>query len=96
MATWDEVREKKWSAMTSDEQAEYLALAPEVRAELDAAELVYEARSAAGLTQADLAARMGIRQGCVSVLERGEWVPTVSTLARVVEATGKRLQLTLL
>ena len=55
-----------------------------------------EARSEAGLTQADLAARMGIRQGCVSVLERGEWVPTVSTLARVVEATGKRLQLTLL
>ncbi len=30
MATWDETREKKWSAMTSDEQAEYLALTPEV------------------------------------------------------------------
>ena len=50
-----------------------------------------EVRSAAGLTQADLAARIGIRKGCVSALERGERVPTVSTLARVAEAAGKRL-----
>ena len=55
---------------------------------MDVADLVYEARGAAGLTQADLAAHIGIRQGYVSALERGERVPTVSTLARAAEATG--------
>lgn len=77
-------------------RGEYLALAPEVRAELDAAELVYEARTAAGLTQIELVSRMGIRQGYVSAVERGERTPTVSTLAKVAAATGRRLELGLI
>jgi transcriptional regulator with XRE-family HTH domain len=55
--------------------------------------LLRDARRRAGLTQADLAARLGISQAAVAKLERPGANPTVDTLDRALWATGHRLTL---
>lgn len=55
--------------------------------------LIRAARSEAGLTQAQLAAHLGISQSAIAKLEREGSNPTVGTLDRVLRATGHRLQL---
>jgi hypothetical protein len=56
-----------------------------------AARLIKEARSAAGLTQAELAERAGTSQSTIAAYESGSKVPNVSTLERVLAATGSAL-----
>lgn len=51
-----------------------------------------ERRSALGLTQAEVAERMGVTKGRVSQIERGE-VSTVDVIARYVQAIGGQLQI---
>lgn len=58
---------------------------------MSAAHLVRTARAAAGLTQAELAARAGLQQPVIARLERGGANPTLATLERVMLATGHRL-----
>jgi uncharacterized protein len=60
----------------------------------DPAFVVREARRAAGLTQAELARRAGVTQSVVSAYESGRREPALSTLVRLVEATGAQLRLT--
>jgi HTH-type transcriptional regulator/antitoxin HipB len=55
--------------------------------------LIRDARRAAGLTQAELAAHLGISQSAIAKLEREGSNPTVETLDRVLRPTGHRLQL---
>jgi transcriptional regulator with XRE-family HTH domain len=55
--------------------------------------LIRDARHAAGLTQAELAARLGVSQSAVAKLEREGANPTVETLDRTLRAAGFRLQL---
>jgi transcriptional regulator with XRE-family HTH domain len=55
--------------------------------------LIRDARRAAGLTQAELAANLGVSQSAVAKLERAGANPTVETLDRTLRATGHRLQL---
>ncbi len=55
--------------------------------------LIRDARRAAGLTQAELAAHLGVSQSAVAKLEREGSNPTVQTLDRVLRPTGHRLQL---
>lgn len=54
--------------------------------------LIRQARLEAGLTQAQLAERLGSSQPEVARLERAGANPTVRTLERVLRATGHRLQ----
>lgn len=56
--------------------------------------LISEARRAAGLTQAELARRLGTTQSAVARLEQSRSNPTVSQLQRAVAAAGGRLELT--
>lgn len=56
-------------------------------------EIIKDARRASGLTQAELAARIGSTQPAIARLERPESNPTVSTLRRVLDATGHDLAL---
>ena len=51
-----------------------------------------ERRSAVGLTQVDVAERMGVTKGRVSQIERGE-VSTIDVIARYVQAIGGQLQI---
>jgi ribosome-binding protein aMBF1 (putative translation factor) len=52
------------------------------------AELVYGMRARAGLTQAELARRMGTTQSSVARIESGGSLPTIEMLARLARATG--------
>ena len=58
---------------------------------MDAAELLRRARLAAGLTQAELAARSATSQATLSAYESGVKVPSADTLARVLAASGHEL-----
>jgi len=55
--------------------------------------LIGDARRAAGLTQAELADRLGVSQSAIAKLEREGCNPTVETLDRTLRAAGFRLQL---
>lgn len=54
-------------------------------------EAMVHARTAAKLTQAELAARIGTTQSAIARLEGGTFSPSVRTLRRYAEATGMRL-----
>jgi DNA-binding XRE family transcriptional regulator len=72
-------------------RAAYDALAPEYEI---AAELL-RARLRAGLSQAELAARMGTSQSTIARLENGNSLPSTKTLLRYAEATGSRFRVRL-
>ena len=58
-----------------------------------AADIIRSARRSAGLTQSDLARRLGTSQAAVAQLERPTSNPTVATLSRALNAAGHRLTL---
>jgi ribosome-binding protein aMBF1 (putative translation factor) len=70
---------------------------PEVKASYDALEDEYalaraiiEARVKSGLTQEELAKRMGTTQSVVARWESGKTLPSCRTLLRLAKATGTR------
>jgi transcriptional regulator with XRE-family HTH domain len=52
-----------------------------------------DARKNAGLTQAELAERIGADKGYISRIERGITVPTVATLYKIAAAMGLTVDL---
>ena len=60
---------------------------------LSIAKLVRSARLAAGLSQVELAARLGTTQSAVSRWERGHDEPRLSSLNAILSACGQRLWL---
>lgn len=60
---------------------------------VDAAKLIREARQAAGLTQSELARRMGTTQSAVARLERPGSNPRVRTLHTALLVSGHTLEL---
>ena len=74
--------------MLADRQvrAAYDALADE----FDLARELIAARVRAGLTQAEVAARMGTTQSVVARLESGAQMPSVNTLLKFAKATRSR------
>lgn len=72
---------------------------PEVRAEYDALEPAYRVacrRIELGLTQAELAQRIGAKQPGISRLESGTQNTTLGMLQRVADALGCRLDVRLI
>lgn len=67
------------------------------REEGELLDALLKARQEAGLTQAELAARMGTQAPAVARLEKslatGKHSPSVATLRRYVQACGKHLRL---
>jgi ribosome-binding protein aMBF1 (putative translation factor) len=53
---------------------------------------IISARIASGLTQKELAERIGTRQSNVSRIENGNSNPSVEMLKRIAKATGTKLQ----
>ena len=90
---------------THDQLIKKLMRRPGVRAEVERIEreeaalldALLKARQEAGLTQAQLAERMGTQAPTVARLERslatGKHSPSIATLRRYVKACGKRLVL---
>ena len=58
------------------------------------AQILKDARKKMGVTQAELAARIGADKSYISRIEHGKTVPTVSSFYRIVSALGLQVQLT--
>ncbi len=61
--------------------------------EFSLAAAMIAARSHAGLTQKELAARMGTTQSVIARLEGGNSRPSTATLEKLAQATGTRLRI---
>ena len=59
----------------------------------EAATMVRGARTCAGLTMRDLAARADVATSTIARIEAGKVDPTVGMLARLLSAAGRELQL---
>lgn len=90
---WEQVRDEKLATMTPDQRADYDAAAVEAEDRLQLAELVYNARTRAGLSQAELARRAGTRQTVISAIENGAQAPGGVMLARIAHALGGTLEI---
>lgn len=90
----DRVRAAREQLLRNPAAAEaHHALAEEIATRLDQKRATLtEVRRAVGLTQKQLADRLGMDQGDVSKLERRQNLH-LTTLARFVEATGGRLRI---
>ena len=77
---------KKKMLAEREVRAAYDALADE----FDLARELIAARVRAGLTQAEVAARMGTTQSVVARLESGAQMPSVNTLLKFAKATRSR------
>src|SRR5262245_50247524 len=62
---------------------------------MDGPELIREARRRAGLTQAELAARVGTTQSAIARLEAGRSSPSLRRLTVLVDACGLELRVRL-
>lgn len=82
--SWSEVRARRPSAAASE------AAADEARITAFR-ELVYQLRHEAGLTQAELADRMGTTQSAIARMEGGGTRPTLQTLEKLAAAVGADL-----
>src|SRR5271167_5224887 len=84
--TWAELKSKKLDAMTPEERAEYASAYAEARRAAEVGERIHAAREAAGLSQRELARRMGTSQAAIDRLESGGVGATLTTLQRVATA----------
>ncbi len=79
---------EKWS-----EDPAYRKAYEELGPEFELARALIEARTRAGLTQAQLAKRMRTTQSVIARLEGGRVRPSTKTLERIARATGTRLRI---
>jgi DNA-binding XRE family transcriptional regulator len=84
--------------LIDDIEQEAVAEGPEAVAELRALDTRFRlaaellaARTSAHMTQKELAVRSGVQQAEISKIERGEVVPRVSTMDRLLTPLGHRL-----
>jgi transcriptional regulator with XRE-family HTH domain len=78
----------KWS-----EDPAYKAAYDDLEAEFALAQAIAEARSRAGLTQAEVAQRMHTTQSNIARLEAGRTSPSTRTLEKFAEAVGAKLKI---
>ncbi|MEI2707219.1 MAG: type II toxin-antitoxin system RelE/ParE family toxin [Ilumatobacteraceae bacterium] len=81
---WDDTKNKRRAPSTE--------VRAEVEHDLALGQLIYDLRTGAGLSQRELAERMGTTQSVISRLEEGGGAKNrIDTLARVAEALGRHL-----
>jgi ribosome-binding protein aMBF1 (putative translation factor) len=84
--SWMDLKDKKIGAMTQAERAEYDRAYAEARLAAEVGEHIHAAREVAGLSQRELARRMGTSQAAIDRLESGGVGATLTTLQRVATA----------
>lgn len=82
---WDDLKARSGVNRTPARRAVY----EEAGHDYELGRLLFELRVGAGLTQAQLAERMGTTQAAISRLEEGGGTPRLDTLAKLAEAVGK-------
>jgi transcriptional regulator with XRE-family HTH domain len=81
---WDDTKNKRREPSTE--------VRTEVGHDLALGQLIYDLRTGAGLSQRELAERMGTTQSVISRLEEGGGAKNrIDTLSRVAEALGRHL-----
>jgi len=76
------------------ESAELKALTEQARINAAVAQLIYESRSKAGLSQAELAERIGSKQSVISRLEDADYDGhSLNMLQRIAAALGKHVSI---
>lgn len=93
--TINELKNSRLAAMTADERAFFDETYEATRLARDVGEKVRDAREAAGLTQRELAARMGTSQAAVARLEAGGVGATLTTLQNVAAALDLKVSIEL-
>lgn len=83
---WDALKEQRLEGMTSEEREEYECAYAKAKLAGEVGERVRAARETAGLSQRDLARRIGTSQAVITRLEAGGVGATLTTLQRVATA----------
>ena len=91
MSDYTKKRQKILDALPADERKVFDEAYATARLAMELAETVFRARQTAGLTQAELARRMGTTQSAIAAIESGARTPTVELLDRLARACGGRL-----
>lgn len=90
---------KKFSEFARERRADHSAEGREAERVFRAAyafgRVIYSARKARSLRQADLAELSGVAQADISRIERGMIAPTVPTLIKLADALGAHIQFVL-
>ena len=89
--TINDVKRRRLAEMTAEERAKFDDAYEATRLAITVGEQIRDAREAAGLTQRELAARMGTSQAAVARLEAGGVGPTLTTLQKVATALELKL-----
>ena len=86
----------------NDYKAKIFAERPDVKEEYDSLGPQYEiiraeieSRKATGMTQMDLAERMGTAQANISRFESGNYNPTLAFLQKMAQSLGKTLKISM-
>ncbi|UGQ11993.1 helix-turn-helix transcriptional regulator [Yinghuangia sp. ASG 101] len=94
-AEWKTRRHRKLLGEAVEENPEYDRLYEEAELAFDLGQLVYDRRTALGLSQVELAERCGMRQPQISRIEGGGTVPTIPLLRRLARALDAELTISL-
>ncbi|UNC93537.1 helix-turn-helix transcriptional regulator [Candidatus Contubernalis alkaliaceticus] len=85
--------------MNHEEVKYKLLQCPDVREEFDKLKPIYDIkrelikfRIEQGLSQKELAEKIGTKQSAISRLESGEYNPSIELLSKIAHALGKELQ----
>lgn len=86
--------------MNHNEVKDKILQSPDVKKEYEALKIIYDIkkeiiqlRLAQGLSQKELAEKVGTKQSAISRLESGEYNPSVEFLTKVAHALGKELHI---
>ena len=85
---YEQLRAGRQAALNDDERANYSIIYAEAGLSGALAELVYRLRDEAGLTQTELARRMGSTQSSIARMEAGSQTPRIDLLDRLGRALG--------
>lgn len=88
--SWKEARKQ-----LIEEDAEFAAAVEELAPEYEIARQIMKARLQSGMTQQQLAAKIGTRQGNISRIERGQQNTSIGLLNKVAKGLGKKLRVSI-
>ena len=92
--TLNEMKTRRLEQMSTTERAEFDATYAATKLALEVGEQVRDARETAGLSQRELASRMGTSQAAIARLEAGGVGATLTTLQKL--ATALQLEVSVL
>jgi ribosome-binding protein aMBF1 (putative translation factor) len=94
-AEWKTRRRRELLGEPVERDAEYDLLYEEAELAHDLGQMVYDRRTALGLSQTELAERCGMKQPQISRIEGGGTVPTIPLLRRLARALDADLTIDL-